>query len=68
MRNALDKGDTVVTIGGLVANVAKVEEDRVILELGPSRTKVPYEKWAIGKVIEKKESSEVNLVKDKIEE
>ena len=53
MRNSIEKGDTVATIGGVIAKVAKVEEDRIILDLGPSRTKVPFEKWAIGKVIEK---------------
>ena len=50
MRNNLNVGDKVITIGGIVANVAKVEEDVVILEIGPSRTKVPFEKWAIGNV------------------
>ena len=50
MRNNLNVGDKVITIGGIVANVAKVEEDVVILEIGPSRTKVPFEKWAIGSV------------------
>ena len=25
-------------------------ENAVILEIGPNRTKVPFEKWAIGKV------------------
>lgn len=50
MRSALAVGDKVTTIGGIVANVAKVEEDVVILELGPNRTKVPFEKWAISNV------------------
>lgn len=53
MRNSLEKGDTVVTVGGIIAKVAKVEEEKVTLELGPSRTKVPFEKWAIGRIIEK---------------
>ena len=53
MRNNLNVGDKVITIGGIVANVAKVEEDVVILEIGPSRTKVPFEKWAIGSVTPK---------------
>ncbi|QJA09440.1 preprotein translocase subunit YajC [Romboutsia sp. CE17] len=55
MRNSLKVGDKVTTIGGIIANVAKVEEDSVILEIGPNRTKVPFEKWAIGTV----ESKEV---------
>ena len=50
MRSNLNVGDKVTTIGGIIANVAKVEENAVILEIGPNRTKVPFEKWAIGKV------------------
>ena len=57
MRNNLAVGDRVTTIGGIVANVAKVEEDLVILELGPNRTKVPFEKWAIGSVQSKSEEA-----------
>ncbi|EIS9442839.1 preprotein translocase subunit YajC [Clostridioides difficile] len=58
MRSSLIVGDKVITIGGIVANVAKVEDDVVILELGPNRTKVPFEKWAIGTVKSKKEEIE----------
>ena len=50
MRENLNVGDKVTTIGGIIAHVAKVEENAVILEIGPNRTKVPCEKWAIGKV------------------
>ena len=57
MRDNLSVGAKVVTIGGIVANVAKVEEDVVILEIGPSRTKVPFEKWAIAST-ETKETNE----------
>lgn len=61
MRENLSVGDKVITIGGIIAHVAKVEDNAVILEIGPNRTKVPFEKWAIGKVEPKetKESKEV---------
>ncbi|WP_296645386.1 preprotein translocase subunit YajC [Romboutsia sp. 13368] len=58
MRSNLNVGDKVTTIGGIVANVAKVEENVVILELGPNRTKVPFEKWAIGSVESKQTKEE----------
>ena len=58
MRETLAPGDKVTTIGGIIANVAKVEEDFIVLELGPNRTKVPFEKWAIGTVEAKKDSAE----------
>ena len=55
MRDSLAVGDTVVTIGGIVANVAKIEEEILVIEFGPSRTKMPIQKWAIGSVQSKKE-------------
>ena len=54
MRDSLAVGDTVVTIGGIVANVAKIEEETIVIEFGP-RTKMPIQKWAIGSVQSKKE-------------
>ena len=55
MRENLNVGDKVTTIGGIIAHVAKVEENAVILEIGPNRTKVPFEKWAI-ETVESKEA------------
>ena len=57
MRSNLNVGDKVTTIGGIIAHVAKVEENAVILEIGPNRTKVPFEKWAIGTVQSKSEEA-----------
>lgn len=69
MRDSINVGDKVVTIGGLCATVAKVEEERVVLEVGPNRTKMPFEKWAIGTVTEKKEVKHeiADLAKEKEE-
>ena len=55
MRNSLNVGDKVVTIGGMIATISRVKDDEVVLEVGPSRTKMPFEKNAIGTVLEKKE-------------
>ena len=55
MRDSLAVGDTIVTIGGIVANVAKIEEETLVIEFGPSRTKMPIQKWAIGSVQKKKD-------------
>ena len=69
MRENLNVGDKVTTIGGIIAHVAKVEENAVILEIGPNRTKVPFEKWAIGRVVEKAAKDEEAIeVEDKIEQ
>lgn len=55
LRSSLEVGQMVVTIGGMLATVAKVEEEFVVLEVGPNRTKMPFKKWAIASVEEKKQ-------------
>ena len=54
LRSSLEVGQMVTTIGGMIATVAKVEEEHVVLEVGPNRTKMPFNKWAISSVEEKK--------------
>ena len=56
LRSSLEVGQMVTTIGGMIATVAKVEEEHVVLEVGPNRTKMPFKKWAIASVEEKKEN------------
>ena len=53
LRSSLEVGQMVTTIGGMLATVAKVEDEFVVL--GPNRTKMPFKKWAIASVEEKKD-------------
>ena len=61
LRSSLEVGQMVTTIGGMLATVAKVEEEFVVLEVGPNRTKMPFKKWAIASVEEKKENRKPTL-------
>ena len=56
LRSSLEVGQMVTTIGGMLATVAKVEDEFVVLEVGPNRTKMPFKKWAIAS-LEKKEDN-----------
>ena len=55
LRSSLEVGQMVTTIGGMLATVAKVEDEFVVLEVGPNRTKMPFKKWAIASVEKKKD-------------
>ena len=55
LRSSLEVGQMVTTIGGMLATVAKVEDEFVVLEVGPNRTKMPFKEWAIASVEEKKD-------------
>ncbi len=47
MRNSLDVGDTVTTIGGIVGIVSSLKEDTVVIETGGDRTKIRFKRSAI---------------------
>lgn len=47
MRNAVDVGDEITTIGGIVGRVVTVKEDSIIIETGSDRTKMHFKKWAV---------------------
>lgn len=55
LRSSLEVGQMVTTIGGMLATIAKVEDEFVVLEVGPNRTKMPFKKWAIASVEKKEE-------------
>ncbi len=50
MRDAIQPGDEVVTIGGIVGKVLKVKDDEVTIETGADKNRVVFKKWAINTV------------------
>ena len=47
MRNSLEIGDEVTTIGGIVGRVVAIMEDTFVLETGSDRTKIRFRRAAI---------------------
>lgn len=52
LRNNLEIGDEITTIGGIVGRVIAIkdEEDAIIIETGPDRNKMKFKKWCISTV------------------
>ena len=50
MRAALEIGDQVTTIGGIVGRVVAIKDDTFVLETGADRVKIRFTKTAIGSV------------------
>ncbi len=50
MRNSIEVGDGITTIGGLVGRVASIKEDTFVLETGADRVKIRMKRWAIQSV------------------
>ncbi len=50
LRNSIEVGDGVVTIGGIIGRVVSVKDDTVLIETGSDRVKIRMAKNAIGEV------------------
>ena len=61
MRNSIEVGDGITTIGGLVGRVASIKEDTFVLETGSDRVKIRMKRWAIQSV-EKLKSDRSHVV------
>src|SRR5665647_1181564 len=47
MRESLQVGDEITTIGGIVGRVVTVKDDSLIIETGADRNKIKITRWAI---------------------
>lgn len=47
MRNSVQVGDEIVTVGGIVGIVVSIKEDTVVVETGSDRSKIRIKRWAI---------------------
>ena len=47
MRDTIQIGDEITTIGGIMGRVVTVKEDSIVLETGADRIKLKFQRWAI---------------------
>ncbi|MBP1575843.1 MAG: preprotein translocase subunit YajC [Oscillospiraceae bacterium] len=57
MRENLEIGDEIVTIGGIVGLVVSIKEDTVVIETGSDRSKIRILKSAVAQNISAKEKA-----------
>ncbi|MEE1062016.1 MAG: preprotein translocase subunit YajC [Ruminococcus sp.] len=67
MRNNLEIGDEITTIGGIMGRVVAIkdEEDAIIIETGSDRVKMKFKKWCISTVDTVKEKPEAPAESEK---
>ena len=57
MRENLEIGDEIVTMGGIVGLVVSIKEDTVVIETGSDRSKIRIAKWAVAQNVTAKEKA-----------
>ncbi len=51
MRNSVQAGDEIITIGGICGKVVKTKEESIVIQVGADKTKIEIMRWAISKVV-----------------
>lgn len=66
MRNNIEVGDDITTIGGIVGKIVaiKEDEDAYIIETGSDRVKMKFKKWAISSVDKEPVKTEKEIAKE----
>lgn len=58
LRDNIEIGDDITTIGGIQGRIIAIKEDEesFVIETGPDRTKMKFKKWAISSVDTEKDT------------
>lgn len=69
MRNSVQIGDEIVTIGGIVGIVCKLEDNTLVIETGSDKSKIRIKRWAISQNLDaEKEANAPKAVETTTEE
>ena len=47
LRNNLEVGDKLTTIGGITGTILNIKDDDITIETGADRTKITFKRWAV---------------------
>lgn len=50
MRNSLQVGDEIVTIGGICGKIVKTKDETIVIQVGADRVKMEMMRWSVSKV------------------
>ena len=53
MRNSIEVGDVISTVGGIIGVVVRIKGDMLLIESGADRTRIQIQKWAVRGVEER---------------
>jgi preprotein translocase subunit YajC len=51
MLNALQEGNNIITIGGIIGKIININEDEIVVETSIEKTQLKFKRWAVREVI-----------------
>ena len=68
MRKNLQIGDEIVTVGGIVGIVCKIEEETLVIETGGDRSRLRIKKWAVSQNLDATAAAKAEKMGKKVPE
>ena len=68
MRNGVQVGDEIITIGGICGKIVKTKEESLIIQVGADKVKFEIMRWAVSKVVEEGKKSKAVADDQEVEE
>lgn len=53
MRNNLQVGDEIITIGGICGKIVKTKEESIVIQVGADKVKFEMMRWSVSSVVNK---------------
>ena len=51
MRNSLQVGDEIVTIGGICGKIVKTKDETIVIQVGADKVRMEMMRWSVSKVV-----------------
>lgn len=51
MLNALQEGNNIVTIGGIIGKIININDDEIVVETSVEKTQLKFKRWAVREVL-----------------
>lgn len=64
MRNSIQAGDEIVTIGGICGRVVKTREDSLVIQVGADRVKFEVKRWSVSTVEKKSDRKSAREIEE----
>lgn len=68
MRNTLQVGDEIITIGGICGKIVKTKEDSIVIQVGADKVKFEMMRWSVSSVVSSSRSAGKSAVAEDEEE
>ncbi len=57
MRNSLQVGDEIVTIGGICGKIVKTKDESIVIQVGADKVKFEMMRWSVSSVVSSSKSA-----------